>query len=225
MQKKKIAVLFGGKSVEYQISLQSACAVLENIDKTRYDIVPIGITKEGEWFYYTGAYQNIANNTWLKDSENLFPCRSIREIDLAFPVLHGKNGEDGTVQGVFELAGIPLIGCNTLSSALCMDKDRAHKLVSLAGIAVPRSVTFKKSGIQTALSEIASNLAYPLFVKPVRSGSSFGISKVAAKQALEKAIQTAFRYDTEVIAEQAIDGFEVGCAILGTDALTVGRVD
>lgn len=146
-------------------------------------------------------------------------------VDLVFPVLHGKNGEDGTLQGLFELAGIPIVGCNTLSSALCMDKSRAHKLVSLEGISVPKSVTFNRFEQENAIKEIALNLTYPLFVKPVRAGSSFGITKVTEKEKLSAAIALAFEHDTEVIVEEAIDGFEVGCAILGNDVLTVGRVD
>lgn len=144
---------------------------------------------------------------------------------MVFPVLHGKNGEDGTLQGLFELAGIPVVGCNTLSSALCMDKDRAHKLVSLAGISVPKSVTFNRHRRDEALREVEANLSYPLFVKPVRAGSSFGITKVTECQELDDAVELAFDYDAEVIVEEMIDGFEVGCAVLGIDELTVGRVD
>ncbi len=243
MQKKTIAVIFGGNSTEYQVSLQSASAVLENLNKEKFDIVPIGITRNGEWYHYTGEREKIADNTWPEDSENLYPAvvsqnRSIKgflelvrgqyrvvAVDLVFPVLHGKNGEDGTLQGLFELAGIPIVGCNTLSSALCMDKDRAHKLVSLTGISVPKSVTFKRFDKEAALKEIEADLSYPLFVKPVRAGSSFGVTKVAGKQELASAIESAFEHDAEVIVEETIDGFEVGCAVLGIDELTVGRVD
>ncbi len=243
MQKKKIAVIFGGNSTEYEISLQSAFSVFENINAEKYDVVPIGITRSGDWYHYTGEKEKILNNTWFEDDNNLYPVifsqnRSVKgfleffvdtyrivKIDLAFPVLHGKNGEDGTVQGLFELAGIPIIGCDTLSSALCMDKDRAHKLVSLAGIAVPKSVTFKRFEKEAAIKDIDSNLKYPLFVKPVRAGSSFGITKVYEKQELDAAVELAFEHDAEVIVEETIDGFEVGCAVLGIDELTVGRVD
>lgn len=241
MKKKKIAVIFGGNSTEYEVSLQSVSSVLEAMDSDKYDIVPIGITRNGDWYHYKGLYENIANDTWAEDRENLYPVtvavsRSQKgllelaggkftaiHVDLIFPVLHGKNGEDGTLQGVFELSGIPLIGCSTLSSALCMDKDRAHKLVSLAGISVPKSVAFNRFSMDDTLSE--ADLAYPLFVKPVRAGSSFGITKIFTQQELTPAIELAFEHDTEVIVEEAIDGFEVGCAVLGTDTLTVGRVD
>ncbi len=243
MQKKTIAVIFGGNSTEYEVSLQSASAVLENINKEKYSVVPIGITRNGNWYHYTGKIENIANNTWFEEKEKICTAAvsqnpsvkglielregtyRILQIDFAFPVLHGKNGEDGTVQGLFELAGIPIIGCNTLASALCMDKDRAHKLVSLAGISVPQAVTFKRFEQEKGLQEIDSKLSYPLFVKPVREGSSFGITKVLERGELEMAVELAFLHDTEVIVEEMIDGFEVGCAVLGIEKLTVGRVD
>ncbi len=241
--KKKIAVIFGGNSTEYEVSLQSAYSVLENINTDKFDIIPVGITRSGDWYHYTGINKKISDNTWYLEEDNLYPVivsqnRSVKgflefaggkyhviKMDLAFPVLHGKNGEDGTLQGLFELAGIPVIGCNTLSSALCMDKDRAHKLVSLAGISVPKSVTFSYSGKEEALQKIEENLSYPVFVKPVRAGSSFGITKVTDRQGLPAAIELALEHDTEVIAEEAVEGFETGCAVLGRDVLTVGRVD
>lgn len=241
--RKKIAVIFGGHSTEYEVSLQSAYSVLQNIDRSRFEILPVGISRDGEWYHYTGKTEKIGNNTWFTDEENLYPVvvsqsrfvqgllefhgdkfRAV-QIDLAFPILHGKNGEDGTLQGLFELAGIPVVGCGTLSSAICMDKDRAHKLVRLAGIAVPEAVTFKYSEKETAYREINKKLTCPLFVKPVRAGSSIGITRITEMQELNAAAELAFQYDTEVIAEEAVDGFEVGCAILGSDVLTVGRID
>lgn len=243
MKKKKIAVIFGGNSIEYEISLQSASSVFENINRDKFDIIPIGITENGHWYHYTGAIEKIADNTWFQDYKNLHPVTvsqnrstkgfielekegfSIIDVDLIFPVLHGENGEDGTLQGLFELAGIPVVGCDTLSSALCMDKDKAHKIVSLTGISVPKAVAFNKFKKETALNEIEAELSYPLFVKPVCAGSSFGISKISDKHELEPAIELAFEYDTEVIVEENIEGFEVGCAILGIDDLIVGRVD
>lgn len=243
MQKKKIAIIFGGKSTEYEVSLQSAYSVFENINTDKFDIVPVGITREGEWYHYKGDLKKIADNTWFEDSKNICPIVvshnpsvkgflefngdkfSVIRVDLVFPVLHGKNGEDGTLQGLFKMAGIPVVGCNTLSSALCMDKNKAHKLVSLEGITVPKSVTFKRIDREKALKEIEDKLVYPLFVKPVRAGSSFGITKVTEKKELDSAIESAFKHDEEVIVEETIDGFEVGCAILGNDVLTVGRVD
>ncbi len=243
MNNKRIAVIFGGNSTEYEVSLQSASTVLESLNQEKYDIIPIGISRSGEWYHYTGVSDRIRDNTWSADRENLFPVVASQSrltkgflefmesswrvlgADLVFPVLHGRNGEDGTVQGLFELAGIPVVGCDMLSSAVCMDKNRAHKLVSLTGIAVPESVTFGRFEKREAVREIDVSLSYPLFVKPVRSGSSFGISRITERGALDTAIERAFAYDEEVIVEEAVSGFEVGCAVLGKDVLTVGRVD
>lgn len=243
MSRKRIAIIFGGNSAEYEVSLQSASAVFEHIDRESFDVMPIGITREGEWYRYTGELNRIADNTWWKDQEYLHSvivsqnpsARGLIElsgenytmipIDLVFPVLHGKNGEDGTLQGLFELAGIPVVGCGTLSSALCMDKERAHQIVCQAGISVPQSVTFRQTERENALKEVAAYLSYPLFVKPVRAGSSFGITKISSKEELGSAIDLAFQYDDEVIVEEAIEGFEVGCAVLGSEKLMVGRVD
>lgn len=243
MEKKKIAVIFGGNSSEYQVSLQSAASIFEHMNKEKYQIIPIGITRDGEWFHYTGDYKKIRNDTWLDEPQCLhsvvvsqnpsvkgflefFKDRyTVMKVDAVFPALHGKNGEDGTVQGLFQLAGIPIVGCNVLSSSLCMDKDRAHKLVGLAGISVPRSITFQYFEMEAALLKISAELTYPLFVKPVRAGSSFGITKIYSQAELERAVEIAFAHDSEVIVEENIDGFEVGCALLGKENLTVGRVD
>lgn len=243
MQKKKIAVIFGGNSTEYEVSLQSAHAVLENMDTDSYEVLPIGITREGDWYHYLGDLGAIEDNTWYKDAEKLrkilfSPSRSESgfveicegeeiplRVDLVFPVLHGKNGEDGTLQGMFEFAGIPVVGCGTLSSALCMDKDRAHKLASLAGIAVPKAVTFCRAEEEAAKRTIRKTLSFPVFVKPVRAGSSFGITKVYGQEQLDAAIELAFTHDAEVTVEENVCGFEVGCAVMGIDELTVGRVD
>lgn len=207
MERKKLAVIFGGNSTEYEVSLQSVSSVLEYISKDKYDVIPIEITRNGEWYRYAGEQSKIANNTWHEDNKNLHPVvvstngfvkgfleltangYRVIEADLAFPILHGKNREDGTVQGLLELEGIPVVGCGTLSSALCMDKDRLHKLVKLAGISVPKSVTFNRLGKEAALREIRADLSYPLFVKPVGAGSSFGITKVAREQELWDAIE------------------------------------
>ena len=243
METKKIAVIFGGNSSEYQVSLQSAASIFEHINTDKYQIIPIGITRDGEWFHYKGDYERIRNDTWSHEPQFLQPVvvsqnpsvkgileffedsYTVMKVDAVFPALHGKNGEDGTVQGLFELAGIPVVGCNVLSSALCMDKDRAHKLVGLAGISVPKSITFQSLEMEAALRKISAELTYPLFVKPVRAGSSFGITKIYSQEELQRAVEIAFIHDSEVIVEENIDGFEVGCAVLGKEDLTVGRVD
>jgi len=241
MKKLKIAVLFGGCSSEYGISLKSAYSVIKHIDITKYDPVLLGITQSGEWFYFSGAPERINDDTWnnpndcvkaiispdrethgvlVFDNNN---ARSIR-LDAAMPVLHGKNGEDGTVQGLLELAGIPIVGCNTLSSALCMDKDRAHKIAHMIGVRIPSSVVLENEMTVETVWEQIANMGYPLFVKPVRAGSSYGITKVLNKDELPAAIKLAYEHDDRVIIEENISGFEVGCAILGNDKLVVGEL-
>lgn len=241
--RKRVAVIFGGHSSEYEVSLQSAFSVLQNMNENKFEVFPVGITREGEWYHYTGGLEQVRDNSWGEEKENLHSvavsqsrpapgflvfdgdrCRRI-PVDLVLPVLHGRNGEDGTLQGLFELAGIPVAGCGTLSSAICMDKDRAHKLVSLAGITVPKSVAFRQVEQEAASRKVKETLSCPLFVKPLRAGSSLGITRITKMQELVPAVEFAFTYDTEVIVEEEVDGSEVGCAILGDEVLTVGRVD
>ena len=239
---KKIGIIFGGCSPEYEISLESAYSVISNINKEKYEIILIGITKDGDWYKYEGDAENIKNNTWkekgkctkvvISSSKNDKGIIEIKEegtkltkLDLIFPVLHGKNGEDGTVQGLIELSGIPLIGCDLLSSGLCMDKYVSHKLVESYGIKVAKNITIDKNTTKEEIKNKVKELKYPLFIKPMRAGSSFGITKIEKETELEPAIKEAFKYDTEIIIEENIDGIEVGCAVLGNEELIVGEVD
>ena len=242
MSKKTVAVLFGGQSSEYGVSLQSALSVLKNINRGKYDVIPIGITVSGDWYRFTGDIDRIGTDDWWENVGKLIPVtvsvsRSTRgllelhgarwsrvEVDAVFPVLHGRNGEDGTVQGMLELAGIPVIGCGTLASAVGMDKERAHVLAKAAGVAVPRSVGFVSSNRLRAARR-AVKFGFPLFVKPVRAGSSFGVTRVDREEDLPPAMDEALRYDSRAVIEKAVPGFEVGCAVMGKDQLTVGRVD
>ena len=236
-----ILVLFGGCSTEHEVSLQSAAAVLEHIDPARFRALPVGITREGRWLRYLGPAQALPGGKW-QQAGPCVPCTLTLDrggcrllwldgsgrkeaFDAAFPVLHGKNGEDGTIQGVFELAGVPVVGCGVLPSALAMDKDRAHKLAALAGVAVPESAVFARGAAAADIHAAAERLGWPLFVKPVRAGSSFGISRVEGPAGLDAAVREAFCHDGEILLEEAVPGFEVGCAVLGNDVLTVGAVD
>lgn len=243
--RKTILVLFGGCSSEYAVSLQSAQAVLEHLDRDKYQPLMVGITKTGQWLCYRGPVSAIGDGSWARDMANLTPCalapdRDRRQLlllgerisritfDAAFPVLHGKNGEDGTVQGLLELAGVPAIGCGVLSSALCMDKYRAHLLASLTGVDVPRGMVFGQGAAPAAVAEAGRALGYPLFVKPVRAGSSFGITRVNRPEQLYDAVESASFHDREILLEEAVPGFEVGCAVLGNPdegELTTGLVD
>ena len=244
MEKKKIAVLFGGCSSEYGISLKSGYSVLANIDREKYEVIPLGITREGDWFRYYGDVERVLTDEWYSSETcvpaYIIPDRSVHgmveltsdgpvftKLDGAFPMLHGKNGEDGTVQGLIELAGIPLMGCGVLASALCMDKYRAHVVAEEAGIAVPKAASIDGSMSEDDVIRATAALTYPLFVKPVKAGSSYGITVVEDKSALMKAVNYALEYDDEVIAEEKIDGFEVGCSIIGDGKGNeiIGRVD
>lgn len=220
---KTILILYGGCSSEYGVSLQSAQAVLDHLNPQRWQALPVHITRTGQW-----TYEGLPCALRLDRGRAALLLADGRELpfDGAFPVLHGKNGEDGTLQGLLEMAGVPVIGCGTLSSALCMDKDRAHKLAALAGVRVPRGKVFTGDGAPAELETCARELGFPLFVKPVRSGSSFGISRVTRAEELAEAVSAAFDHDREVLLEEAVPGFEVGCAVLGDPpALTVGAVD
>ena len=243
MKKRTIAVLFGGCSSEYPISLQSAHGVITHLDRDKYTPVLLGITRDGRWFHYTGPADALLDDSWHLDALHctpavLSPDRALHgllllapagpsslRLDAAFPVLHGKNGEDGTVQGLLELAGIPIVGCGTLSSALCMDKEVAHRLAREAGVEIPRGVVFRAGDDLAALGLLTAGLDYPLFVKPSRAGSSFGVSRVEHPGALAAAVAAALDHDGKVLIEEAVPGVEVGCAVLGSDRLTVGRVD
>lgn len=257
-RRKRIAVIFGGCSNEYAVSLKSAYAVMTQMDAERYEVIPVGITRQGRWFLYGGALEAIPEDTWQvcpcipawmdvsREAHGLYVLRNgVRHgiaVDAVFPVLHGKNGEDGTVQGLAELAGIPCVGCGSLSSALCMDKDMAHRVVAERGIAVPRSVTVRRYGgepvsacVDRAVAALQrESLAFPLFVKPARSGSSIGMSclraptlnpQVLGKIELEQAIAQACLHDDKLVIEEGVPGYEVGCAVFGDAELTVGAVD
>ena len=232
MDRSKIGILFGGCSEEHPISVKSAREVAGNLDLDKYEPFFIGITPNGAWKLCNepGADWQHANSRPVV----LSPDRrdhgllvldqgrfeSIR-LDVVFPVLHGKLGEDGAIQGLLELSGIPYVGCDIQSSALCMDKSLTYLVARHAGIATP------SFWIVEANETIDSDcLPYPVFVKPARSGSSFGVSKVARKEELSRAIETARTYDAKVVIEAAVAGSEAGCAVLGNDAdLVVGEVD
>jgi len=242
MSKKKVAVIFGGFSPEYEVSLNSSYSVISAIDKEKYEVIMIGITNRGQWYKYSGPIDDIPNDNWFKD-ESLLKKAFISpnrgggllvfeddrptsiQVDIAFPVLHGRYGEDGTIQGLCELAGIPVVGSGSAASALCMDKDRAHKIVSLIGITVPKSVIFEQVPTNEELLSEVKKLKLPVFVKPVKAGSSIGVSKLDSYDDLPAAVKEAFIYDDTVIIEETIHGKEVGCSVIGNRELKTGRVN
>src|SRR5215216_2431449 len=232
MDRLKIGIIFGGCSEEHPISVKSAQEVAKNLDIEKYEPFYIGITKSGAWKLCDGPDANWENGSCRPAA--LSADRSVHgllvleqgqyktiRLDVVLPVLHGKLGEDGAIQGLLELSGIPYVGCDVQSSALCMDKSLAYIVARSAGIATPNF------WIVTANENIdPDRLTYPVFVKPARSGSSFGVSKVSRKEELLSAVETARQYDSKVLIEEAVVGSEVGCAILGNDLdLIAGEVD
>lgn len=232
MDRVKIGIIFGGCSEEHPVSVKSAQEVAKNLDTEKYEPFYIGITKSGTWKLCGGPDGNWENGS--SRPAVLSPDRSERGLlvlehgkyetiglDLVLPVLHGKLGEDGAMQGLLELSGIPYVGCDIQSSALCMDKSLAYIVAGSAGIGTPNFRTV------TANEDIDTDgLDYPVFVKPARSGSSFGVSKVTRKEDLPSAVEAAGQYDSKVLIEEAVVGSEVGCAVLGTGRdLVVGEVD
>jgi D-alanine--(R)-lactate ligase len=232
MDRLTVGILFGGSSEEHPISVKSAQEVARYLDLERYRPRYIGVTRSGSWFLcdapHAGWEHGVCRPAMLSPDRSAHGLLVLDHgrydtvrLDLAFPVLHGRLGEDGAMQGLLELSGIPYVGCDVQSSALCMDKSLAYTVARDAGIATPTFVA------------VASNedvepdrFTYPVFVKPARSGSSFGVSKVARADDLNGALEAARAFDSKVLIEDAVDGSEVGCAILadGLD-LIPGEVD
>nr|AEU25623.1 D-alanine-D-lactate ligase [uncultured bacterium] len=231
-RRPRIAILFGGCSEEHDVSVKSAMEVAASIDTQKYAPIYIGITKTGVWKMcerpypaWEGGDGRRAVISPDRETHGLLvgesgECRAVH-IDAVFPVLHGRSGEDGAVQGLLELSGIPYVGCDIQSSALCMDKSLAYVVARNAGIDTPAFSVLDGAGVAAP-----GELAYPVFVKPARSGSSFGVTRVEGADELDAAISAAREYDDRVLIEQAILGTEVGCAVLGDGSeLIVGEVD
>lgn len=236
MKKKKIAVLFGGCSSEHEVSRVSAFSVIQNLSKEKYEIIRIGITKDGRWFLFEGPEEDIPNGEWERDGARvpavLSPDQSMHgllvfrpegtqrmPVDCVFPVLHGHNGEDGTIQGLLELSGIPFVGCGALSSAVCMDKVLTHSILSNLGIPQAKYLWFFVHKYQTGARKIKlkinARLGYPVFVKPAASGSSVGVSKVMREEDLDDAVAKAATEGNKILVEEAVAGQEVETAVLG----------
>ena len=239
MAKQKVAVLFGGISTEHDVSLISASSVIRNIPTDKYDVICIGITEKGRWLFFPGDVSEIETGEWerhpdcasavispdtahkgiikiLDDGE-----ASIQKIDCVFPVLHGKGGEDGTIQGLLELAGIPFVGCDMLSSAVCMDKAMTHTVLDYNGVKTAKWGQILRSempNLGEKCDEFEKNLGYPMFVKPANGGSSIGISKASSREELEAAIKYAFALDKKVVVEAEVKGREIECAVIGNEA-------
>lgn len=243
---KNALIIFGGVSSEHDISLMSAASVIRNTPIDKYNVIMLGITKDGEMYLYEGDSELLPNSGWLKDKSLLKKAvistdRSDRgiivfsengyekiKIDVCFPVMHGKNGEDGTMQGLLAIAGIPFVGCHTTASAVCMDKALTNSICDANGILQAKWKYITKHDFALRGKEFAaeceSYLGFPCFIKPANAGSSIGVRKAKTADALYEALEYAFTFDDRVVVEEGIDGQEVECAVLGNDEPVAGAV-
>lgn len=244
-----VLVLFGGVSPEHAVSLVSAEAVLRNLNKENRRILPVGITLEGKWILFGGEnYKDIAEDKWEQNPANctafLSPERGaglciVRgngaetvPVDVIFPVLHGENGEDGSIQGLFQLSGIPFVGCGVCANAVSMDKSVTKLIAATTGVRQANWLTLRradfKADADAMCREIMEHIAIPVFIKPCSTGSSVGVSKVKTEADLKPALENAFKYDKKILAEEFINGREIEVAVLGNDdpkAATAGEID
>ena len=249
MKKLNVCVLFGGMSPEHEVSLRSAESVLNQLNPEKYNIVPVGITKDGDWIIFGGKdYSELPAGTWMNNPKNkrgaISPVRGqglfcfeddcvVREqIDVVFPVLHGENGEDGAVQGLLKLAGIPYVGPHIAASAVSMDKTLTKLVVDHAGVPQAAWHLVRREDLEHHVDHVVAALekrfSYPMFVKPAGTGSSVGVSKAADRTALENALHAAAKYDKKVLVEDFIHGREIEVAVMGNDnpvASVCGEID
>ncbi|MBQ7857624.1 MAG: D-alanine--D-alanine ligase [Oscillospiraceae bacterium] len=249
MKKLSVCVLFGGMSPEHEVSLRSAEAVLNHMNPEKYNIFPVGITREGDWVLFGGTdYSQLPTGQWLQEPKNrraaISPVRGqgllsfegdcvVRErIDVVFPVLHGENGEDGAMQGLLQLAGIPYVGPHVSASAVSMDKTLTKLVADKAGVRQAAWHLVRRcdldARLDNTLDTLESRFAYPMFVKPSGTGSSVGVSKAADREALSQALVNAARYDDKVLVEEFIQGREVEVAVMGNAspmASVCGEID
>lgn len=234
MAKCKLAVLFGGVSSEHKISLRSVTTVLKELNPDEYDILMVGITADGRFLRYTGPVEDIITGAWEQGDVTpciLSPDRShhgfllldnsgvtVLPVDIVLPILHGKHGEDGTLQGLLTMAGIPFVGPDTPASANCMDKEMTHIILEAAGIPMARWMAVRNTDdFESAADALEQKIGYPMFVKPASAGSSVGVSKAHNREELKTALQTAFHEDYKAVVEETIIGREIECAMLGNE--------
>ncbi len=240
----KLAVIFGGTSTEHNVSVVSGTSVIKNLDKSKYEILPIYIDKDGIWYEYTKDIEDIDALQIDEEIKELKRIDNVLELlkkqDVIFPVLHGLNGEDGTIQGLFEMAKKPYVGCKVLASSVCMDKVYTKVILDKAGINqakseyirrfkdkyiyIDKSFNEKICNIDEACKILETKLKYPMFIKPSNSGSSVGISKAKNYEEMKKAIEYASKFDKKILVEEEIKGHEVECAVLGNEEVVASFV-
>lgn len=227
MKKKKVAIFFGSKSTEYEVSCVSAANVIENVDMELYEVICVGISKEGIWYRYNGKVENIKNKVWEKDEKNKERIKDLQTffnyIDVAFPILHGKYGEDGSIQGIFEMFGVSYCGANVISNAICMDKYFSKVLVEREGIKVVDYILYKSDDKDNKIN--IGHLNFPVIIKPVSQGSSVGIKIANNKEELNAAINYANKYDSKILIEKYIENKkEIECSIIGRNSKTENMI-
>ena len=239
MKKLSVCILFGGMSPEHEVSLRSAESVLNNIDQEKYHVYPVGITKDGRWIHFGGKdYSMLPAGTWMDHPDNCqaeispvhgqgllrFRSSGVSQtpIDVVFPVLHGENGEDGAMQGLMQMAGIPCVGPRVAASAVAMDKTLTKLVIDHAGVPQAAWQLVRRSDLsrkcEQTMEALEARFAYPMFVKPAGTGSSVGVSKAADREALKKALENAARFDDKILVEEFIHGREIEVAVLGNEA-------
>ncbi len=243
MAKLRVAVLFGGVSSEHEISCLSAATVVRSLDTDKYEVIKLGITRKGRWVNHPGGPDGIADGTWETCEDNVPAFISpdatthgvvlnhtgrfdVLKVDVCFPVLHGKNGEDGTVQGLLAMAGIPFVGCGVLSSAACMNKAAANLIFAAHGLPHTPWIALRRAELEdedNVLRCLREAMDFPVFVKPANAGSSVGCTRVNGEDTLRAALMLASIHDDTVVVEQAVDGLEVECAVLGNQSLVATR--
>lgn len=222
MSRKKIAVLFGGRSGEHEVSIRSAASVINALDQAKYEVIPVAITKEGRWLPPAKSVALLppearqATSTATAVTVSHEPG-SASGVDVVFPVLHGTFGEDGTVQGFFELADVAYVGAGVLGSACGMDKDIMKRLFREAGLPTVEHIALLRGDRHKRVDELEKRFGYPLFVKPANLGSSVGITKAHNREELTQALDRAAQYDRKLVVERAVDGREIECSVLGND--------
>ena len=249
MKKLSVCILFGGISPEHEVSLRSAESVLNNIDQEKYEVFPVGITKEGKWILFGGKdYSMLPQGTWKEHPDNrmaaISPVRGqglltfegdnvvYQHIEVVFPVLHGENGEDGAMQGLLQMAGIPYVGPHVASSAVAMDKTLTKLVVDHAGVPQAAWQLVRSSELdhhmESTLDALELRFRYPMFVKPAGTGSSVGVSKAADREMLKNALRSAAKFDRKILVEEFIHGREIEVAVMGNEnpvASICGEID
>ncbi len=236
MNKLNLGVVFGGQSSEYSVSLHSAASFLRELHKDNYNLTLIGIDQDGQPWLYEGSIDDLEHDHWKHAATpaawvkgGLLPLdgREAIGLDVVFPVVHGKNGEDGAIQGLLQMLNIHFVGCDVLSSALCMDKELMHIVLTEAGLPSAPYICLKKNACNPSFEEIEKEIPLPWIIKPCNAGSSYGVHFVDSKEQFDRACEDAWKYDGrgKILVEKAVDGFEIGCAVMGNDEVFAGSVD